>query len=80
METPACPKCLKTAISTTATIRFRRGQRVLSVKTKQWRCPGECAGPKGEVPYVFADLATMKANEAKAREEWRTTFGREMPH
>ncbi len=79
MKSPICLTCRKPAVETRATIRFRRGEGVLPVETVQWRCPGECAGPRGEVPYVFADLATMKANEARAREAWREAFGDEMP-
>lgn len=79
MKRPVCPVCQKPAVETTATIRFRRGSRVLPVETRQWRCPAECVGPKGEVPFVFADLATMKENEARAKAEWQARFGEAMP-
>lgn len=79
MKSPICPVCQRPAVEARTTIRFRRGSRVLPVETRQWRCPGDCVGPRGERPFVFADLATMKANEAKARAEWEARYGEPMP-
>lgn len=79
MKPPSCPGCDKPAVETRITIRYRRGDRVLPVEVQQWRCPNGCAGPSGEVPYVFADLATMKRNEAIASAQWKLRFGEEMP-
>ncbi len=77
---PCCPLCSKPAIKTTATITYRRGRSCLPVLVTQWSCPGGCeTGPDKDAPFVFADLATMKANEKLAAEQWRLTFHEEMP-
>lgn len=74
-----CPVCQKHALETTVVIEFRRGSRKLPVKTRQWQCPGECVGPKGEAPFLFADLLTIQENGDKARTEWLQHFGETMP-
>lgn len=76
---PICPWCEAPAIEARAVIRFRRGDRVLPVETLQWRCPSGCAGPDGEVPYIFVDLETMSKNEEAARVAWLQHFGDPMP-
>lgn len=79
MKPCICPMCQKPALEVRTILRYRRGDRVLPVETRQWQCPSGCAGPGGEVPYVFADLATMKNNEARAKEQWKARFGEDMP-
>lgn len=79
MKPCICPLCQKPAIEARTIIRYRRGDRVLPVETRQWQCPSGCAGPQGEVPYVFADLTTMKDNDASAKEQWKARFGEDMP-
>lgn len=79
MKPPICPICEKPSVDIRTTIRYRRGDRVLPVETVQRACPSGCTGPNGKVPYVFADLATMTDNEAKARAEWNARFGEDMP-
>jgi hypothetical protein len=76
---PCCPVCARPAVEIRQPHRYRRGTRELVVEAVQFRCPGDCPGPRGEVPLVFADLETMKANEALAATAWRSTFGEEMP-
>jgi hypothetical protein len=76
---PTCPFCEQPALQAKAVIRYRRGHRVLAVETVQWQCPSGCAGPEGESPFVFADLATMKRNEEAAQRAWQERFGEPMP-
>lgn len=76
---PLCPWCGEPASEARATVRFRRGDRVLPVDTAQWQCSRGCAGPEGETPYIFADLETMSRNDEAVKAAWLERFGEAMP-
>lgn len=76
---PACPFCGKRATFENGQSRYRRGPRVVSVKTKHWRCPSDCQGPDGSRPFLFEDPQLLRANDEAARAAWQRTFDEEMP-
>jgi hypothetical protein len=76
---PKCAVCGGASVPTTALIRYRRGGKVLAVQTLQWMCPGDCIGPVGEKPHVFADFGTLRRNEQQAQAKWLERFGEPMP-
>lgn len=79
MTNTPCPLCDAPARLVANSMRFRRGDRVLAVEVQQWECTGTCRDPEGSEPYRFADLALVRANEARARAAWMAHFGEEMP-
>ena len=74
-----CPYCGKPAVLGNRTMKYRRGDRTVSVEVQHWSCPESCAGEDGVRPFQFHDADLLSANDDAARSAWRAAFGEEMP-
>lgn len=78
-STFSCPLCGRPTIEVSLPFTYRRGDRALTVQRQFWRCPGDCLDFDSEEIFTFSTLDMMRADEAKAKEEWLTRFGEPMP-
>lgn len=74
-----CPSCDRAPELREDTTRYRRGERVVPVRTHYWQCGGGCEDPDGDGPLQFVDAQLARANDEAARHAWRERFGEEMP-